>query len=173
MTSVRFLFAIATIGLCLESALPPVMSFDGRARNARLTTSYQDSKTIRATVVAYDLGVEQRDGSCKQTAIAREKASKRDDSDRYLILRHQSSCMKLIPEQSLNANRERSFKLTRDTKCDQTLEELQYFTTVSPTGTVSKTPRLKTVQGSEEINIPAAKKLRCYLLMSSPDVFQK
>lgn len=146
----------------------------GDACQEQASTDQGGKTTIRASVVAYDLGVEQGDGSCRQTAIARrEKPAKRDESDRYFILRHQSSCLKLIPEESLKVDRQRSFKLKRDIKCDQTLEELQYFITLSPTGTVTKSPRLKTVRGWEEIQIPAAKKLPCYILTSSFEAFQR
>jgi|GEM_PF-3116772 len=125
-------------------------------------------RTIKATVVAYDLGVEQADGSCNQTAIVRsEKSAKRHESDRYFIIRHQGSCPQLIPEESLKADRKRSFKVKRDTKCDQTLEDLKYFITLWPTGIRTESPRLKTVRGWDEVQVSAAKKLPCYILTSS------
>ena len=152
MTKSLLLLTMLAAALCLESA----------------SDSADQVQTIKATVVAYDLGVEQADGSCKQTAIARsEKFAKRNESDRYFIIRHQSSCPKLIPEESLKVDRKRSFRLRRDTKCDQTLEDLKYFITLSPTGTRSESPRLKTVRSWTEIQVPAAKKLPCYILTSS------
>lgn len=130
-------------------------------------------QTIKATVVAYDLGIQQADGSCNQTAIARsEKSSTRKESDRYFIIRHQSSCPKLIPEERLKIDRKRSFKLRRDTNCDQTLEDLKYFIALSPTGMRSESPRLKTVRGWDEIQVAADQKLPCYIL-TSPEPFER
>jgi hypothetical protein len=154
MTKALLLLTIPVLVLCLDSAAD---------RNT----------TIRATVVAYDLGVEQGDGSCKQTVIARgEKSTKRNEAECYFIIRRKSTCPQLIPEERLKIDRQRSFKLKRDEKCDQTLEELRYFINLSPAGSVSKSPRLKTVRGWEDIQVPTAKKLPCYILMSS-DAFER
>jgi hypothetical protein len=154
ITKALLLLTIPAVALCLETASD---------RNT----------TIRATVVAYDLGIEQGDRSCRQTFIARsEKSAKRNEANRYFIIRRRSSCLQLIPEESLNVDRQYRFKLTRDTKCDQTLGELQYFIRLSPTGTITKSPRLKTVPGWEETQVPAEKKLPCYIL-TSPDPFER
>jgi hypothetical protein len=152
MTKTLLLLTIVAGVLCLESA----------------SDSADQVQTIKATVVAYDLGVEQADGSCNQTAIARsEKSARRNESDRYFIIRHQSSCPKLIPEERFKIDRKRSFKLRRDTKCDQSLEDLKYFVALSPTGTRSESPRLKTVRSWDEIQVAAHQKLPCYILTSS------
>jgi hypothetical protein len=156
MTKAFFLFMIFAAVLCQGSTSDPA----------------DQVQTIKATVVAYDLGVEQADGSCKQTAIARsERSAKGNEEDRYFIIRHQSSCPQLIPEERLKVDRKRNFKLKRDTKCDQTLEDLKYFITLSPTGIRTESPRLKTVRGWDEIRVPAAKKLPCYIL-TSPERFE-
>lgn len=157
MTKTLLLLTIVAGVLCLDGA----------------PDSADRVQTIKATVVAYDLGVEQADGSCIQTAIARsEKSTKRSESDRYFIIRHQSSCPKLIREESLKVDRKRSFKLKRDTKCDQTLEDLKYFVTLSPTGTRSESPRLKAVRDWDEIQVAASQKLPCYIL-TSPEPFEE
>lgn len=157
MTKALLLLTIFAGVLCLNSA----------------SDSSDQVQSIKATVVAYDLGVEQADGSCKQTAIARsENSAKRNESDRYFIIRHQSSCPQLIPEERLKVDRKRSFKLKRDTKCDQTLEDLKYFITLSPTGSRTKSPRLKTVRGWAQIKVPEAKRLPCYVL-TSPEPFER
>lgn len=157
MTKILLLLTIFTGVLCLGSA----------------SDSADQVQTIKATVVAYDFGVEQADGSCKQTVIGRsEKSAKRNEADRYFIIRHQSPCPKLIPEESLRVDRKRSFKLKRDTKCDQSLDDLKYFITLSPTGTRSESPRLKPVRGWDEIQVAAPQKLPCYIL-TSPEPFEK
>jgi hypothetical protein len=157
-----FLFlTIQAVVLCLASTSHTV-------RLVQQPRIDRDNTTIKATVVAYDLGVEQANGSCRQTVIARcEQCGKRNEADRYFIIRHQSSCPQLIPEQTLKVERHRSFQLKPDTKCNQTLEELRYFITLSPTGSVTKTPRLKTVRDWEEIQVPPTKKLPCYILTSN------
>jgi len=157
MTKAFLLLTILASVLCLVSA----------------SDSADQVQTIKATVLAYDLGVEQADGSCYQTTIARsEKSSSRNGPDRYFIIRYQSSCPKLIPEETLKLDRKRSFKLRRDTNCDQTLEDLKYFSELYPTGTRSEIPRLKTVRSWDEIQVAAHQKLPCYIL-TSPEPFQR
>jgi len=157
MTKTFLLLTIVAGVLCLESA----------------PDSADRVQTIKATVVAYDLGVEIADGSCTQTAIARsEKSARRTEADRYFIIRHQSPCPKLIPEERLKDDRKHSFKLRRETKCDQTLEALKYFVALYPNGTRSESPRLKAVRSWDEIKIAAPRKLPCYIL-TSPEPFER
>jgi len=112
--------------------------------DSRFLTISRGIHSCSHTVVAYDLGVEQSDRSCKQTAIARsEKSVGRNESDRYFIIRHQSSCPQLIPEERLKVDCKRSFKLKRNTKCDKTLGELKYFSFLSPIGVRTESPRLE------------------------------
>jgi hypothetical protein len=154
MTKALLLFSIQVIGLlCPE--------------NAWVASNPEGAETtIRVSLVAYDLGVEQANGSCRQTVIARrEKSARLNESDRHIIIRHQSTCLKLIPEQSLKLGRQFSLKLKRDTNCDQTLEDLQYFIDFSPNGTITKSPRLRTVPGRRLEEISTGVKLPCYQLV--------
>ena len=131
-----------------------------------------DTTKIKATVIAYDLGVEQASGLCKQTIIAqREKLPRRSESDRYLIIQRYSPCPELLPEKSLTTNQQRTFTVRRDTKCDQTFDDLRYFLAVAPNGVRTKSRRLIPVEGWDESNAPATKRLPCYFL-SPPDPFK-
>jgi len=95
VTKALLLLTIFGVVLCLQSA----------------SDSADHVQAIKAGVVAYDLGVEQANGSCKQTAIARsEKSVGRHALDGYFIIRHQSSCLELIPEERIKVDRKRGFK---------------------------------------------------------------
>jgi hypothetical protein len=123
---------------------------------------------IEARVVAYDLGVEQASGLCRQTLIARnEKSARRSEADRYFIIRRDSFCPELMPEKTLQSDRKRTFNLKRDTKCDQDLQELKYFISMSPAGIQSKDPRLKPVRKWNQIKISTTKKMPCYIMITS------
>lgn len=126
-----------------------------------------EKETISGTVVAYDVGLELANGSCRQTIIVRTaNRISRDQETEYLIVRYETSCMRLIPERALKAGPQWHFSLTRSADCDELLDDLLYIKNISPTGGIYQIPRVRRVAGSEKEKISADRKLPCYVLGS-------
>jgi hypothetical protein len=121
---------------------------------------------IIGVVVANDGGLELADGSCRQNAVVRVKShSKRKQSNEYVLIRYQSGCAVLLPNEILEGKGQWQFSVTRQMNCDQRLEELKYLMQMSPDGTVYRLPLLKLVAGKESEKIPTDVKLPCYVLL--------
>jgi hypothetical protein len=132
------------------------------ARSGRI-----EKETITGSVVAYDIGLELANGSCRQTLIVRtENGINRDQDNQYLIVLFETSCMRLIPERALKAGPQWRFSVTRNADCDQLLDDLLLIKNMSPTGGIYQIPRVRRVAGSEKEKIPADRKLPCYALGS-------
>jgi len=124
-----------------------------------------EKETIAGTVVAYDVGLQLSNGSCRQTIIVRtRKGINQTQENDYIIVRFEASCMKLIPERILKTAPQWKFSLTRNVNCDELLDELLYMKQLNPTGDVYRYPRVTFVPSAEGEKVPRDKKLRCYLL---------
>ncbi|MEK6303908.1 MAG: PKD domain-containing protein [Acidobacteriota bacterium] len=123
-----------------------------------------EKEKVNGVVVAYDVGLELANGSCRQTIIVRTE--NRINRKEYLIVRYETSCMRLIPERALKAGPQWRFSLTRNAECDELLDDLLYIKNMSPTGGAYQIPRVRRVAGSEKEKIPANRKLPCYVLGS-------
>lgn len=124
---------------------------------------YSSKETINGAVVAYDIGLELADGSCRQTIVVRT-SSRDKEANRYIIIRYENSCMKLITERMLKRNIRWRFTVSRDADCDQPFDELLFIRQMGPSGERSRIPRLKLVTRGKAQNIPRDRKLPCYTL---------
>jgi len=123
-----------------------------------------EKETVTGTVVAYDIGVELANGSCRQTIIVRTK--NRGDNSRggeYVIVRYEDPGKKVIPELILKKTRQWRFSLNREVKCDQALEDLLYITNPTPVGS-SRIRVLKLVTDAGGEKIPKDVTLACYVV---------
>lgn len=122
-----------------------------------------EEETVSGVVVAYDTGLEIADGSCRQTIIVRTaKNIKHKKPNKYIIVRYENSCMKLIPERLLKKGSQYRFVLSRNMDCDAVLEDLLYIRYMGPTGGKSEIPRVQLIVGADAKEIPTGKKLPCY-----------
>lgn len=121
---------------------------------------------ITGSIVAHNrTGIVRANGNCRQTIIVRTTAKGKDPQEAdYIVVRHDTDCVKAIPDERLNARRQWRFSLIRNIDCDELLETLMYLTQMWPTGGVMKTEMLWLVPGVEAEKIPADKKLPCYFL---------
>lgn len=127
-------------------------------------------KEVVGTVVAYDLGMQLANGSCRQTLVLRTKRrlGQRVIKE-YVIARYENSCMKLIPERILETDTTRHLRLIRNRECDRRFAELLYLVDLFPTGP-SRIPILKRSPGKEKERIPTRDNLPCYLLSRWPEL---
>lgn len=141
-------------------------SLDSLAKPASKGGSTNTEKeAIKGTVVAYDLGLELSDGSCRQTMIVRTKTGinqgKRND---FIIVRYEESCMKMIPERVLKPGPEWHFSLIRNVGCDLLLDELFYLHNMNETGGWVRETFMKVAGGGDADEIPKTMKFACYTL---------
>ncbi len=144
--------------------------------NATLPSQFKDLKkdwtgkqsserTVTGNVVAYDLGVELASGTCRQTLIV-ETGGHRKHGKKYVIIRHDYSCLNRIPEKVLIERQQRSLSVVRDPTCDQLFDDLLYIRGINETGESYQIPRLKRVPGKEREAVSSGRKLPCYILKS-------
>ncbi|MEK6303909.1 MAG: hypothetical protein AABO41_24660 [Acidobacteriota bacterium] len=127
-----------------------------------------EKEKVTGAVVAYDVGLGGSGGSCWQHLIVRTGEKDRQKyAGEYLVVRYESSCMRLIPERVLKRRQRWTFSMTRSVSCDQTIGDLLYLTNVNPEGGSSRTPLLKFVPGEEAERISKAAALPCYVLKQS------
>jgi len=126
-----------------------------------------EKETITGTVVAYDIGLELADGSCRQTMIVRtKKGTNQEKRNDFLIVRYEDACMKLIPERVLKSGPEWHFSLIRNAGCDRFLDDLFYINDMNETGGSVRRPFMKVSTGGDANEIPKNMKLACYALVA-------
>jgi hypothetical protein len=128
------------------------------------------TEKVSGTIVAYDVGRELANAECRQNLIVRTNTRRAGRiTSKYLIVRYESPCLKLIPDKTLQRGPSKQFVLTRSPECDQQFADLLYFKQRSPTGFVSQTRLLKRSQGHKSEKIPAHETLPCYQLSAWPE----
>lgn len=131
----------------------------------------QKEKKVKVSghVVAYDLGIEnsnQTKGQCTQRIILNSKGNKF-----YLIL-HRAACSALFPENFLRENQKWKVSLTREPSCDASFEELEYISSLSPDGTISKIAVMKRTPAGQELEFPKSS-IPCYAPSANCKLFQQ